>query len=124
MIVTTFSELATLIANKAAGCDDVEILQQPAVGAGTWRNELIMFIKPEAFMVAKTEQTAKIADLVFAKLASFDAHVAGVALIGGRVLDRLEIMSAHYGLINYLSRTASQSLNDEDRAKIAAALGI
>jgi hypothetical protein len=122
--VTSYSALATAIATKAAGCNEVEILQQPAVGAGTWRNELIMFIKPEAFMVAETEQTAKIADLVLSKLATFDAEVAGVALIGGKVLDRLEIMSAHYGLINYLSRTASQSLNDEDRIKIATALAI
>jgi hypothetical protein len=122
--VTTHSELANTIASKAAGCDDVEILQQPTVGAGEWRNELVLFIKPEAFMVAETEQSARIVDLVLSKLAAFDAHIAGVLLIGGAVLDRLEIMSAHYGMINRLSRTASQTLSDEDRAKIAATLDL
>lgn len=123
VIIVSNTELAQLIASKAAACDGVEILKQPAVGAGTWRNELVMFIKPEAFMVPETAQSAKVAELVMAKLAAFDAHVDGAVLIGGRELDRLEIMSAHYGLINRLSRTASQSLTDEDRAKIAAALG-
>jgi hypothetical protein len=117
------SELANAIAARAASCDEVEILQQPAIGAGDWRNELVLFIKPEAFMVPQADQTAKIAGLVLEKLAAFEAHVAGVALIGGRVLDRLEIMSAHYGLINKLSRTASQALSGEDREKIAAGLG-
>ncbi|GAB4111850.1 MAG: hypothetical protein Fur005_06260 [Roseiflexaceae bacterium] len=124
MIVTTYSALASEIASKAAACDEFEVLQAPAIGAGDWKNELVLFVKPEAFMVSEQEQTAKIVDLVLARLAAFDAHVAGVALIGGAALDRLEIMSAHYGLINRLSRTASTALNDEDRAKIAAALSI
>ncbi len=122
--VTTHSELATMIASKAAACDDVEILIQPSVGSGDWKNELVMFIKPEAFMLSDSEHTARIVDLTLAKLADFDAEVAGVLLIGGAVLDRLEIMSAHYGMINRLSRTASQSLSDEDRAKIAATLDL
>ncbi len=122
--MTTNKELAQAIATKAAGCDEVEVLLAPQIGAGTWRNEIVMFIKPEAFMLADTAHSIKIAELVMAKLAAFDARVAGAVLIGGKVLDRMEIMSAHYGLINYLSRTASQSLSAEDRGKIASALGM
>jgi hypothetical protein len=75
-------------------------------------------------MGSDSEHTARIVDLTLSKLADFDAEVAGVLLIGGTVLDRLEIMSAHYGMINRLSRTASQSLSAEDRAKIAATLDL
>lgn len=122
--MTINRDLAATIAAKAAACDELEILQAPAVGAGEWRNELVMFVKPEAFMLPSEAHSAKVVELVLEKLAAFDAHVAGAALIGGRALDRLEIMSAHYGLINRLSRTASQALGDEDRAKIAGALGV
>jgi hypothetical protein len=121
-MVTSNKELAQAIAERAAGCDEVEVLLAPQIGGGEWRNEIVMFIKPEAFMLADTANSAKVAELVMAKLAAFDAHVAGAVLIGGQVLDRMEIMSAHYGLINYLSRTASESLSAEDRAKIASAL--
>lgn len=120
----TTTELSRTIAESAAATSDYTILQQPQVGAGDWRNELVLFIKPEAFLDKTPEQSARIAELVLQKLQAFDAHVAGAVLIGGPVLDRLEIMSEHYGLINRLSRTASQMIGAEDRQKVADALGI
>ncbi len=120
--MTTSSDLSRTIAAKAGACDELEILEPAQIGVGDWKNELVLFVKPEAFMLGSSEQTEKVVELVQAKLREFDAEVAGVALIGGQALDRLEIMSAHYGLINRLSRGASHMLSDEDREKIAAAL--
>lgn len=116
------TNLSEQIASKAAACDQLEVLQPAQIGAGDWRNELVLFIKPEAFMLESAANTAKVVDLVQKKLHEFDAQVSGVVLIGGEVLDRLEIMSVHYGLINRLSRNASQILGAEDHQKIAAAL--
>jgi hypothetical protein len=122
--VTTSSALGGDLAARASACDELEILQPARIGEGDWRNELVLFIKPEAFMLEDRADTEKVVDLVSAKLKEFGAEVAGVALIGGQALDRLEIMSAHYGLINRLSRGASRMLSSEDRAKIASALEI
>lgn len=116
-------ELGGQIAARASACDAYEILQPARVGEGSWQNELVLFIKPEAFLDKTEAQTARIVELVLNKLAAFEAHVAGALLIGGGVLDRLEIMSEHYGLINRLSRSASQMIGADDRQKIAEALG-
>lgn len=120
--MTQSTHLSEQISSKAAACDQLDVLQPAQIGAGDWRNELVLFIKPEAFMLESVANTAKVVDLVQKKLREFEAHVSGVALIGGQVLDRLEIMSAHYGLINRLSRQASQMLSAEDHQKIAGAL--
>lgn len=116
------THLSQQLASQAAACDQLEVLQHAHIGEGDWRNELVLFIKPEAFMLESTAYTTKVIDLVQQKLHEFDAQVSGVALIGGQLLDRLEIMNAHYGLINRLSRKASQMLGVEDQQKIATAL--
>src|SRR5512145_2031873 len=91
-------------------CDEVEIISPIQVGSDGWQNELLLFVKPEAFIAKSADQVQKILALVFDKLQQFDAHVSGVAVVGGRVLDRLEIMSRHYGYINRLSQSASQMI--------------
>jgi hypothetical protein len=116
-------EIRNRIAEKVPGCDDFMTIQPVRIGRTGWRNELLLFIKPELFLVEKTEQVERNVDLVLTKLKEFDAHVSGISIVGGSVLDRLEIMNRHYGFINRLSRLASQMLGDDDRTKIAQALG-
>jgi len=116
---------ATLIKNiaaTAATCDDYAIVQPVDIGRETHRNELLLFVKPEIFMVQDTAQVEAALDLVFAKLAEFGAAVSGIAVVGGKVLEEAEIMNRHYGYINRLSRFASQMVDAEDRQKIATAL--
>ncbi len=117
----------TLIKNIAAiapTCDDFAIVQPVEIGRETRRNELLLFVKPEIFMVQDIPQMEAALSLVFAKLAEFGAVVSGVAVVGGKVLEEAEIMNRHYGYINRLSRFASQMVDAEDRKKIAVALEI
>jgi hypothetical protein len=94
------------------------------VGPDAWRNELLLFVKPEIFMVEQTEYIQNSLELVFGKLDEFDAQISGVLIVGGKVLDQSQAMSRHYGFINQLSRSASKLLDKDDRVKIAEALGV
>lgn len=122
--MTDKRDLSGKIAGMVPGCGDVAVIQPVEIGQGPWQNELLLFIKPEAFLVEKSGQTERIIELVLDKLDDFAAKVSGIAIVGGNVLDRAEIMSRHYGLINLLSRSASTYINDEDKRKIADALGV
>jgi hypothetical protein len=121
--VSIRSNTAREITRAALTCETVEVLQPAKVGEGLWRNELLFFTKPEIFLVPETNQSEKSIELILEKISAFDAHIEGIAVIGGRVLEELEIMSKHYGFINLLSTSASKMLNADDRRKIEAALG-
>ncbi|HJT56453.1 MAG TPA: hypothetical protein VJ761_08160 [Ktedonobacteraceae bacterium] len=112
------------ITEAALRCETVEELQPAKIGEGSWRNELILFTKPEIFLVPGSDQSEKIVDLVLTKIREFDAHIEGITVIGGRVLEEMEIMNRHYGFINVLSRSASEVLNAGDKKKIEDALGM
>jgi hypothetical protein len=122
--VNVASDTTRKITETAGTCDTIEVLQPARIGEGARQNELLLFLKPEVFLLPESGYSAKIIDLVFSKIAAFDAHVAGIFVVGGQVLEDKEIMSQHYGFINVLSRSASTVLNDEDKKKIENALGI
>ncbi|NTV37550.1 MAG: hypothetical protein HGA53_11410, partial [Anaerolineaceae bacterium] len=100
------------------------LIQKIQPGEGSWQNELLLFVKPEIFMVDQKELIQESLRLVFEKLAAFDVHVDGIITLTGSLLDEKGIMNRHYGFINRLSRSASQILTGEDRKKIAAALNM
>ena len=120
--MTVDTALIKKIAAVTPTCDDFAIVQPVEIGRETYRNELLLFVKPEIFMVKDTAQVEAVLNLVFAKLAEFGAVVSGVAVVGGKVLEEAEIMNRHYGYINRLSRFASQMVDAADRRKIAEAL--
>jgi hypothetical protein len=122
--MTVDKALIKTIAAIAPTCDDFAIVQPVEIGRETHRNELLLFVKPEIFMVKDVAQMEAALDLVFTKLAEFGAVVSGIAVVGGKVLEEAEIMNRHYGYINRLSRFASQMVDAEDRQKIAGALEI
>lgn len=105
-------------------CNVVTVMQPMVVGRHGYQNELLLFIKPEIFAVENREGVDQAIDLVFEKLAAFDAYASGMVIINGRVLDELEIMNRHYGFINQLSRLASRMLGADERRRIAATLDI
>jgi hypothetical protein len=115
--------LSSAIVEQVLATDTTAILEPIKVGQGDWRNELVVFMKPENFMDKTPAQIAAITELMLGKIAAFDATIAGAAIVGGRALEELEIMDRHYGMINRLSRTAS-ALGDEDKARIGQALGL
>ena len=122
--MTVDTTLIKKIAAVTPACDDFAIVQSVEIGRETHRNELLLFVKPEIFMVKDTAQVEAALGLVFTKLAEFGAVVSGVAVVGGKVLEEAEIMNRHYGYINRLSRFASQMVDAEDKQKIAEVLGI
>lgn len=129
--MTVNTALIKTIAATAPACDDFAILKPVEIGRETHRNELLLFVKPEIFMVKDSAQVEAALDLAFTKLAEFGAVVSGIAVVGGKVLEEAEIMNRHYGYINRLSRFASHMVDDprdaggaEDRQKIAGALEI
>lgn len=122
--MTVNADLITKIATLTPSCDDFAVVQPVNIGDETHQNELLLFVKPEIFMVEDTAHVEAALNLVFGKLAEFDAHVDGVAIVGGKVLEEAEIMNRHYGFINRLSRFASQMIDADDKQKIADALGI
>jgi len=117
-------ELCNKIAETVSSCDSYSTIQPVKVGQSEYRNEFLLFVKPEIFMVEKAEPIKKTLELVFAKLNEFNVETNGMMIVGGKVLDQLEIMSSHYGFINRLSRSASKMLDRDDRTKMAEALGI
>ncbi|HSB02022.1 MAG TPA: hypothetical protein VLE49_15340, partial [Anaerolineales bacterium] len=91
-----------------------KIVSPIQIGKGDWENELLLFIKPEIFMVANDDNMGATVELIFEKLAEYKANIDGVMILGGALLDEKKIMDRHYGFINRLSRTASKMLSPED----------
>jgi hypothetical protein len=112
------------IASTAFKCDSLEVIQPAKIGEDSQQNELLLFIKPEAFLVPQTSQTEKIITLILDKIREYEATINGVFVIGGSVLKDREIMSRHYGFINRLSTSASKIITVEDKKKIEEALNV
>jgi hypothetical protein len=116
--------LSKMIAQQIQKCDGISVIQQALIGQGAWENELLLFVKPEAFIQKSVEQVELILDLVLQKMQDFNVQVDGSLIIGGKVLEQECIMNQHYGLINKLSTSASQLLVGDDLQKVATALEI
>ncbi len=112
------------IVGQVRQTQSVQVLQPPAVGRTTRRNELLMFAKPEIFMVENPDHSSAALDMIFRKLNEFNAEVSGVILVSGKALEDAEIMNRHYGFINEMSRRASEAVSADDRAKIERLLGV
>jgi len=116
--------IATQIAELAPASAYLQILQPLEIGKQGWQNELVLFMKPELFMVAGAEAVRHSAEMILSKLFEYQAEVHGVALVGGQFLADQGIMDRHYGFINKMSKNASKITSAEDRAKVAALLGL
>jgi len=114
--------MAQHIADVVARSETVEVIQPAEIGEGKWQNELLLFIKPEVFLVSDSRSSQKTVELILEKLKDFDAHIDGISVVGGKVLEEKEIMNHHYGFINVLSRSASKILHADDKKKIEDAL--
>ena len=101
------SALIQQILDQVKGANGINVLLPPTVGDTPKRNELIMFIKPEIFLVDQPAHTQASLEMIFNKLDAFEARVDGVVIVGGPALEEKEIMNRHYGFINEMSRKAS-----------------
>ena len=104
--------------------EEIAVIQPPAIGQTERQNELLMFIKPEILAIDDPTCLGHAIDLIWAKLAEFDASVEGMVLVGGPALEQKESMDRHYGAINVLSKTASTGLDATDRQTVYDALDV
>ncbi len=104
--------------------EEIAVLQPPAIGQTQRQNELLMFIKPEILAVRRQDTLRNSIDLIWGKLAEFNAAVAGTVLVAGPALERKESMDRHYGVINVLSKTASSDLDPADSRNIYDTLDV
>lgn len=118
------NEVIQQILDQVRGTETVSVIQPATVGRTAPRNELLMFAKPEIFMVDDLESARRALNMIFDKLDQFGAEVDGVIIVGGKALEDFEIMNRHYGFINEMSRKASQITSDEDKRKIEDLLGV
>jgi hypothetical protein len=122
--VNTTSELHRQLAEQTLACDSLSVVQPLNLDAPDFQNELLMFIKPEIFMVGDISHIQNTLGLIFQKLQEFNVQVDGTVIVGGKMLEEKGIMDRHYGYINQMSRTASQQMSDEDRKKVAELLSL
>lgn len=91
---------------------------------GQYRNEGLLFIKPELTLPSKTIKLDPIVDLILAKIKEFNLEILRVDVIGATQLKDGNIMAAHYGVINAVARDAVGSLSDGARAKFKESFGV
>jgi hypothetical protein len=122
--MSSSQEIASQIAELASSSNYLKILQPLEIGKEGRQNELVLFMKPELFMVTNRSSTRNSAVLILEKLQEFKAEVQGVALVGGQFLADKQIMDRHYGFINKMSKNASKIVSEQDRAKIVSLLNL
>ncbi len=122
--MTEHSALIKQIVDQVKGNNGVSVLLPATIGDTPERNELVMFVKPEIFLVEQPADTTAALEMIFAKLDDFEARIDGIALVGGQALEEKEIMNRHYGFINEMSRKASTLIDAADRKKIEELLGV
>jgi hypothetical protein len=117
-------KIASQIAELAPSSSYLKVMQNLEIGKQGWQNELVLFMKPELFMVSDPASIHNSAHLVLEKLAEYQVKIHGIALAGGKFLADKGIMDRHYGFINKMSKNASKIVSVEDQAKITALLGL
>ena len=122
--MTSIQKIATDVATFAPSSGYLKILQNLEIGREDRQNELLLFMKPELFLVEDPTFIRNATALVLEKLAEYQAFVHGIAIVGGQFLADKGIMDRHYGFINRLSKNASQILTAEDKARVMTALGL
>jgi hypothetical protein len=122
--MSTTQTIATEIAAMAPSSTYLKILQPLEIGKEGRQNELVLFMKPELFLVADPASTRNSAELILKKLDEYQAEVDGVALVGGQFLADKQIMDRHYGFINKMSKNASKIVSEQDRARITNLLNL
>jgi len=108
--------------NKAKTAQTAEIIQPVKIGNTTRKNELVFFIKPELLCVEDDTKILNSLEMIGELFSAYQIQVDGLVIVPGKVLENYQIMNRHYGLINQLSRKASEIVNDDTRKEIFKAL--
>ncbi len=106
------------------GCESYDEIAPLKVGETKFENELLLFIKPEIFMLGDKKKIRKAVTLILDTIGKFGASVDGIYAVSGKTLEEYNIMSKHYGYIDVVSHTASKKVDQESRKKIAEIYGL
>lgn len=104
---------------EASASTDVEVLVAPGVSRS--QNEVVFFFKPEVFLPGV--DSLGVVESALTLLNTNGVRICGCAVMPGAFLEANEIMDAHYGFINRMSRSASSSLSSEDMGRISSEFG-
>ena len=111
------------ITNKILS-NNKELLIEEFTFSGKKENELLLFFKPECFLIEDPIFIERITEMVMRKLQEYSVDIAGSVLLGGNLLENLGIMDRHYGFINNLSRNASKLITGQKLVEVQNNLGI
>jgi len=92
-------------------------MQRFAPDVATSQNEMLLFLKPEITSDSKVDLTRVLVTLSDA-LSRYSVSIVASGVIGSNYLARHEIVAAHYGVINAISRRGREALSDQARAKL------
>jgi hypothetical protein len=83
-----------------------------------FENQFIFFIKPEITLEDKNIKFDKVLELVFDKLSEFNLNIQNVKVLGAKYLEKHNIISEHYGVINKLSNSPLEYMSEEAKNKL------
>jgi hypothetical protein len=77
------------------------------------QNQFVIFLKPEVTDTKLGVNVSGVVDQLIAQLKEFDVTVSRARIINGAFMGKAEIMDAHYGVINRISKTGLAALSTE-----------
>lgn len=84
-----------------------------ASGDAGSQNEFVIFLKPEVTDTARGVDVDGVVDLLVKLLGEFDVSVSRARIVNGAFMGQNEIMDAHYGVINRISKTGLSALGPD-----------
>jgi nucleoside diphosphate kinase len=85
-------------------------------------NQFVLFLKPEATAIAAGVNVSGVLDIVSNALSRHEVTVGGIRILNGAYLKQHEIMDAHYGVINQISRVGFTAMSIAAQAKLKESL--
>ncbi|MBN1143656.1 MAG: hypothetical protein JXA72_04510 [Bacteroidales bacterium] len=93
-------------------------------GADEAKHEFLFFAKPEITLHIESINLKSILEMMFNKLVQYKLTVKDIRLLGASYLEKYDIISRHYGVINALSRKPMDYLSPEALEKFKEAFGL
>jgi hypothetical protein len=87
------------------------------------KHEFLFFIKPEIMLIQDNNKLEALLILVVDTLSQFGLHIKDMRLLEASYLEKYDIISQHYGVINALSRQPLQFMSAEARSKFRELFG-
>lgn len=87
------------------------------------RHEFLFFIKPEITQKDENIRVPAILGLMFERLRHFNFVIKEIRILGASYLEKHNIISQHYGVINAMSSNARENLSPEGKGNFKTIFG-